>query len=166
MHIVYETTCLVNGKKYIGVHNKDDDDYLGSGKLIRRAIKRYGRTKFVRETLFSYNTAEEAYAKEAELVTPEVCSSHNYYNINLGGFQPPDCTGLKRKNTQKYAEANSRKWKDPEYRNRLSKSMSEAWKRTPERADRLRTQNIGRKLSPEHTEKTTLKGRITQCYKV
>ena len=35
-HFVYETTNLINGKKYIGKHSTDDlnDGYLGSGKAI------------------------------------------------------------------------------------------------------------------------------------
>lgn len=50
--IIYKTTCLVNGKIYIGqtvrLNNKN---YLGSGTLISTAIKKYGRENFKRETL-------------------------------------------------------------------------------------------------------------------
>lgn len=46
---IYITTCLVNNKIYIGQHKSKvfaDNKYLGSGKLLRRAIKQYGRNKF------------------------------------------------------------------------------------------------------------------------
>ena len=128
MFILYETTCLVNNKKYIGVHNKEDDDYLGSGKLIRRAVKRHGKNKFSRITLERFDTAEEAYQKESEVVTQEICNSISYYNINLGGFQPPNHTGLKR-NSPKYAEANRRRWADPEYKKRASETMKKSHSR-------------------------------------
>ena len=124
MFILYETTNNVNGKKYIGVHNRDDDDYLGSGNLIVKAVKRYGRQNFSRVILERFETAAEAYLREAEVVTPEICKSTLYYNINLGGFQPPDHTGMKR-NSPKYREANLRRWRDPEYRERVSAKMSE-----------------------------------------
>ena len=113
----------MNGKKYIGVHNNTDDDYLGSGKLIRQAVKRYGKDKFIRETLFTYDTAEEAYAKEAEIVTPEICTSQVYYNINLGGFQPPNHKG-KHTPSPKKSEANRKRWADDEFRKRACEAMS------------------------------------------
>ena len=49
---VYKTTNLINGKIYIG-QNKGTIDlsYLGSGKLIFRAIKKYGRKNFRLEVL-------------------------------------------------------------------------------------------------------------------
>ena len=123
MFILYETTCLVNGKKYIGVHNCEDDDYLGSGKLIRRAVKRHGKDKFNRITLERFETAEEAYERESQVVTQEICDSTLYYNINLGGFQPPNHTGRKH-NSPKYAEENRRRWSDEEYKRRASETMS------------------------------------------
>ena len=123
MFIVYETTCLVNGKKYIGVHQQEtDDDYLGSGKSIVYAIKKYGKNKFIRETLETFDNAEDAYRREAEIVTQEICDSTFYYNIVLGGNQPPNHTGLKR-NSLKYAEANKKRWNDKEYKKRVSESM-------------------------------------------
>ena len=128
MFILYETTNKINGRKYIGVHNREDDDYLGSGNLLVKAVKRYGRKNFSRVILEKFETAEEAYQREGEVVTQEICDSTLYYNITLGGNQPPNHTGFKR-NSPKYAEANRRRWADEEYRRRASESMSRSHSR-------------------------------------
>lgn len=85
--IVYETTNKLNGRKYIGVHKCTDynDVYLGSGKLIRYAIKKYGVGNFYRTILFVYDNPEDAYSKESELVTDQVVASDDWYNLVTGG---------------------------------------------------------------------------------
>jgi hypothetical protein len=89
-HIVYQTTCIPTGKVYIGVHSQrlppfEFDGYLGSGLLLNRAIEKYSEHMFKRETLFIFLTAEEAYAKEQELVDINFILDENTFNIALGG---------------------------------------------------------------------------------
>lgn len=78
---------MVNGKQYIGKHATVDpnDEYLGSGFQLLRAIAKYGRENFVKEVLFAFDTAEEMNSKEAELVTEDVVASSAFYNMCLGG---------------------------------------------------------------------------------
>jgi len=85
--IVYKTTCKVNGKFYIGKHTTTDinDGYLGSGTTIRRAIAKYGYENFEREVLGVYDTEDEAYAAEAEIVTKDLMESELCYNNRTGG---------------------------------------------------------------------------------
>ena len=87
MYTVYKTVCLANQKFYIGVHKTDDpnDDYLGSGKLIRAAVKKYGRESFRKEVLLVTDDGNAAYRREAELVTRELVESDQCYNMKLGG---------------------------------------------------------------------------------
>ena len=59
MHEVYVTHNKVNGRKYIGSHNKSNKKYLGSGTYISKAIQKYGRKSFEKEILAECNTAEE-----------------------------------------------------------------------------------------------------------
>lgn len=54
--IIYKTTCLVNGKIYIGqhyIHSQKTLDpwYIGSGAIMIKAIKRYGVENFKRDIL-------------------------------------------------------------------------------------------------------------------
>ena len=35
---IYKTTCLINGKIYIGQHTGNRADYIGSGCLLKKAI--------------------------------------------------------------------------------------------------------------------------------
>jgi len=59
--IVYCTKNLVNGKMYIGQHTtfNMDDGYLGSGKLLLQAIKKYGKHSFDTRFLCFCETQED-----------------------------------------------------------------------------------------------------------
>jgi len=48
---IYKTTNLINKKIYIGRYSGQRSSYLGSGKLIKKAIKKYGKENFCREIL-------------------------------------------------------------------------------------------------------------------
>ena len=60
---IYITTNLINNKHYVGQRkirgNNSDNLYLGSGKLLTCAIRKYGKENFVRETLFIYPYTEQ-----------------------------------------------------------------------------------------------------------
>ena len=87
-YIVYKTTNQVNGKFYIGTHKTVDlnDDYLGSGILLTRAIEKYGVDNFKKEIMFVFDNPEDMFAKEAEIVNEDFLSENNTYNLKKGGF--------------------------------------------------------------------------------
>jgi group I intron endonuclease len=87
IHFVYETTNLINNKKYIGKHSTTniDDGYLGSGIVLKQAINKYGRKNFKRKILVIVDSEEEAYEYEQKLITKKIIESNDYYNIMLGG---------------------------------------------------------------------------------
>lgn len=86
-YTIYKTTNLINGKIYIGKHETLDanDDYMGSGKNIKRALAKYGIENFKKEILFIFGNEEEMDFKEAELVTKEFVLEDTNYNICPGG---------------------------------------------------------------------------------
>lgn len=88
-YTVYQTTNLVNGKIYVGSHQTEslDDDYLGSGNLIKAAIKKYGVASFKKEVLAVFDNPEAMSAKEAEIVTREFVDREDTYNLIPGGYQ-------------------------------------------------------------------------------
>ena len=89
MFIVYKTTNKINKKFYIGVHcleaKKSHKTYFGSGKLIKLALKKYGRENFVVETLFEFNDLKSALDKEKEIVNEEFIKDDTNYNLTVGG---------------------------------------------------------------------------------
>lgn len=86
-HIFYRTTNEINGKFYYGVHstNKLDDGYIGSGKLLTRAVKKYGKENFKREILAIFNTKEQAFLIEKTVVTKVLVDDKDCYNVKIGG---------------------------------------------------------------------------------
>ena len=96
-HIIYKTTNIVNNKIYIGLHSTDniEDGYIGSGDILKKAIKKYGKDKFHREVLYVFHNRKESRIKEAEIVDEDFCKRLDTYNIALGGMGVEDQTGSK-----------------------------------------------------------------------
>lgn len=86
-YTVYQVTNKINGKVYIGTHKTRDldDEYMGSGVLIGRAIEKYGVGNFFKEILHVYDNPDDMYVREAELVNDEFLSEANTYNVMEGG---------------------------------------------------------------------------------
>lgn len=86
-HIVYITLNMINMKMYVGVHScvDLDDGYLGSGTLLKKAIKKYGKENFRREILYVFDNKQDAYSKEAEIVKEFIVDSEEFYNLTKGG---------------------------------------------------------------------------------
>lgn len=87
-NFVYKTTNLINKKIYVGVHSTDEleDGYLGSGKYLAKAIKKYGIYNFEREIIKYFDTVEEAYLFENEFVNEEFVNRLDTYNLTTGGY--------------------------------------------------------------------------------
>lgn len=87
-YTIYKITNKIDGKFYIGSHKTKnlDDKYMGSGKYLKFAQEKYGLEYFEKEILHVFDTPEEMYAKEAEIVNEEFIATENTYNIKIGGF--------------------------------------------------------------------------------
>jgi hypothetical protein len=86
-YLVYKLTNTVNGKIYIGCHitKNVDDGYMGSGKRLAYAKKKYGVENFKKEILSFHESPEEMLAEEVRLVNEEFLGRANVYNLTCGG---------------------------------------------------------------------------------
>jgi group I intron endonuclease len=87
-YTIYQTKNSVNGKVYVGAHKtKDlDDDYIGSGKMLMKAIKKYGLENFEKTILYVFNDQNSMYEMEKNIVNEKFVRREDTYNIKIGGF--------------------------------------------------------------------------------
>jgi group I intron endonuclease len=100
--VIYQTTNLINGKKYIGRDAWNRSNYIGGGKALKQAIKKYGKENFKKEILEYCNSKEELLEREAYwLKFYNVVEDSNYYNMTLSskgwekGMPRPELIGRK-----------------------------------------------------------------------
>lgn len=142
MWLIYKTTNTVNGKIYVGQHKtkRIEDGYLGSGKLIRKAIEKYGVESFSREILEicdskeSADKAEEKWIAELDSTNPEIG-----YNItsHAWGGQP-----LSQESRNKISEALTGTKKSEEFKEKLRKPKPP---RTKEHSEKISKANKGKR---------------------
>jgi len=83
--IVYQIKNKINGKSYIGQHSSDElGSYYGSGKLIKKAIQKYGVENFERIILEKCSSKEELNEREKYWIRKNNTIS-NGYNLTEGG---------------------------------------------------------------------------------
>lgn len=87
-YYLYRITNKLNGKIYVGVHKTDNlnDGYMGSGKKIINAIKKHGVENFQKEILEYFDSTEQMYNREKEVVTAEFVARADTYNLMGGGW--------------------------------------------------------------------------------
>jgi hypothetical protein len=89
VYYIYKVVNIQNGKYYIGKRQYNGDinvdKYLGSGLLIKRAIKKYGRASFNKSIIKVCGSLEELNQEEKNIITNDVINCPNSYNIALGG---------------------------------------------------------------------------------
>lgn len=138
-YTIYQTTNQTNGKIYIGYHATEDlnDQYLGSGKILKQAIDKVGQDNFKREILYVFPTKEEALQKEREIINEDFLKRDDVYNIKLGGEGGWDHTWHSEKRfkavRESFAEGRSKGWNlTHEQRSKIGRSSFLGKKHTEE----------------------------------
>lgn len=97
-YIVYKISNKVNDKIYIGCHVTENinDNYMGSGTNIKKAINEFGVSNFEKIILYNFDEKEDMLEKERQLVNKEFISREDTYNIIIGGgFNSMDTISVK-----------------------------------------------------------------------
>lgn len=84
---LYLTTNIVNGRKYLGMKKGCYDlAYVGSGSVLNRAIRRYGRDNFSLEVLGEYHSDDDL-KSALELYTQQFRAKdrNSQYSLAAGG---------------------------------------------------------------------------------
>lgn len=97
--IIYETTNLINGKKYRGMHRtfNIDDGYLGSGLAFKSSIRKYGKYNFNREILEFCESYDKLIEKEKIYVDENWIEDDSNYNLKTGGQSSGTLSDISKK---------------------------------------------------------------------
>jgi len=125
---IYVTVNNINNKIYVGQKkfNSSWKSYLGSGVSLNHSIKKYGKENFTRH-IIEICHEEEIDNQEIHWIYELNAMDKNIgYNLCEGGRTT---RGFKYSDEQKEVNRIRRLelWKDPEYRKKMSKSLSESW---------------------------------------
>lgn len=159
---IYKTTCLTNGKIYIGKHEGDENDgYLGSGTAFEFALKKHGKENFKREILRRCKTLHELRIWEYVYIKKYHSQDKNIgYNIADGDVNTSEYNPAKLPEViEKMTIKNRQTTQNPEYKKRQSEIMKEYFKTHPgtftgrkhseETRDKMRKKSLGR---PSHNK--------------
>jgi hypothetical protein len=151
IYTIYKTVNLINGKYYIGAHSTHNinDDYLGSGRAIQAAIKKYGKHNFKKSIIYICSSEEEMFLKEKEIINEQIINDINSYNMTFGGkggWSHIDVSGSKNPmKNPKIKEKVRESWKaNPNNRLKTLNNLKKA-------TEKARETNLGKKRS-EHSE--------------
>jgi group I intron endonuclease len=112
---IYLTTNLINNKKYIGQHTGQiNDNYLGSGVILTKAIEKYGKENFIKEILEICKKEELDDREKYWIAYYNALKDENYYNKTEGGQKGDG-----------WAACNRYMQEHPEYAKKLYKKNSE-----------------------------------------
>lgn len=156
-HFLYKTVNLLTEMYYVGIHSTSNmkDGYLGSGKRLRRSIRKHGKENFRLEILEFFDSRESLVEREKQLVNELLLQDPKCMNLKpggLGGFSKEVQQLGSKLGAQRRAELLKT---DLEFRNNFSSIMREATEKARQEG-KLKNNYpnwTGRKHRPETIEK-------------
>jgi group I intron endonuclease len=83
---IYKTTNKINGKIYIGKLVRESKVYLGSGKILKLSLEKYGRDNFTREIIEYCDCKTQLIEREKFWIKHYNSTDRNIgYNLTKGG---------------------------------------------------------------------------------
>lgn len=128
--IIYKTTNKIDGKIYVGKDVKDNPTYLGSGFILKRAIKKYGKENFLKEILERCHTIEQLDDREKYWIAKLNASDRKIgYNLTDGGTGGDTFSSQPKIRKAEILEKRKQHFKvTKEYRDKLSRASKKTWK--------------------------------------
>jgi group I intron endonuclease len=83
--VIYKITNSINNKLYVGKDLYNNPNYLGSGKILKLAFKKYGKENFKKKIIENCNDIDHMNIQEKFWIKELNTFSPNGYNINVGG---------------------------------------------------------------------------------
>ncbi len=86
-HYLYKITNIITKRYYIGMHTTSnlDDDYFGSGKILKRSVAKYGREAHKKIIIQKVDSRQDLIVLEKQTINEELLSDPLSMNIRLGG---------------------------------------------------------------------------------
>lgn len=156
---IYKITNLINNKIYFGQRSSDyktDSHYYGSGSVIQKAIKKYGKENFKKEIVKLCKSKQDLDNWEKLIIL--IGKQHKYgcYNISIGG--DGWTKGMKRSDTTRLKmsiSANNRQPVSDETRNRITLALT-GRKLTQMTKDKISKSHIGKRVSEITKQKLSI----------
>lgn len=83
---IYKTTHIDSGRVYVGQYTGSRKSYLGSGKVLKLAIHKYGKESFINEIITHCKSREELNAMEEFWISELKALIPNGFNIAKGAY--------------------------------------------------------------------------------
>lgn len=157
--VIYLTTNKINNKKYIGKDVKNNPKYLGSGVLLLKDIKKYGKENFKKEILEYCDDNSLLEEREDYWIQHfNALQDDNYYNIrqNVKSWYSGASEYKKQYVKEKISKSNKGRILSDETKSKISKANLGKIKgnyHTDESKLKISFKNMGRK----HTSEEKLK---------
>ena len=159
IHYLYKTICLVTGRYYIGMHSTCnlEDGYMGSGKRLRRSIRKYCIDNHKKEILEFFDTRELLIEAEKGAITPEMVMDNNCMNL-MGGGEGGFISEEQQRHRSKCAnkKLNEKLKDDVNFRNYWLTKLKLGVKKSYE-GSRKRDNGVDGFKNKKHSEETKLK---------
>lgn len=145
--IIYKTTNLINGKIYIGQDTNNDPNYYGSGLLLKKAIKKYGKNNFIKQIIEYCDTNEILDEREVYYIK-KYDSINKGYNLSTGGTGGPNF--LNKSHSEETKEKMKNIWNKRKDKTDFKHNMI-GFKHSDETKKKMSLSKKGRFCGPENS---------------
>lgn len=136
-HYVYRITHIPTGRFYIGIRSfigySCDDNYMGSGVIIKNMLKSHPIDEFNKEIISEFTDRISASKLEADIVNLELLQNPLCLNLKLGGDNskiPNQFKGALKRTGQKRRLAKN-PWENQKFRYKVIESIKETHSSDP-----------------------------------